>query len=87
MKSLKSLAPFSLIGIVGMIYTSSVKVFRWLSGAYQPSAGLLAAQLAARHVPVFGTAGWQAVVSVNAAILVSMLSTAYMAHYNAPTFY
>lgn len=36
---------------------------------------------------MFGTKGWSSVFSPNAAILISMLSTAYMAHYNAPKFY
>jgi amino acid permease len=36
---------------------------------------------------MFGTKGLASVLSPNAAILISMLSTAYMAHYNAPKFY
>lgn len=40
-----------------------------------------------RSRPMFGTNGWRAFFSSNAFILVSMLSSSYMAHYNAPKFY
>lgn len=34
MKSLQSLAPFSLVGIIGMIYTSSAMALRFLDQNY-----------------------------------------------------
>merc|ERR1712014_556323 len=44
-------------------------------------------QLATSLRPKFGNLGASSVLSPNALILVCMLSTAYMAHFNAPKFY
>lgn len=83
-KSLNALAPFSLVGILGMVYTCAVMMLRFLTGAYAPG-GKFAAGLTLK--PQFGTMGWTSFFSANVVILVSMLSTAFMAHYNAPKFY
>ena len=92
LRDLASLAPFSLVGIMAMMYTSAAMVLRWLTGAYQlpldpEAAPTLASSLAAHLKPSFGSKGWNAVFSSQSAILISMLSTAFMAHYNAPKFY
>lgn len=87
MKQLSSLAPFSLLGILGMAFTASAMVVRYVTGAYAVPNGQLLAELTDALQPSFGAAGWQSVFSPNSAILVSMLSTAFMAHYNAPKFY
>ena len=78
MRELKSLAPFSLIGIFGMIYTSAAMAYRWLSNSYATVEGgssSLVKELAPHLWPKFGTAGWKAIFSPNAAILVAMLSS------------
>lgn len=77
MRELKSLAPFSLIGIFGMIYTSAAMAYRWLSNSYATAEGgsSLVKELAPHLWPKFGTAGWKAIFSPNAAILVAMLSS------------
>ena len=36
MKNLSSLAPFSLVGIIGMLYTTLAMAIRYFSGAYAP---------------------------------------------------
>lgn len=97
LKNLSSLAPFSLVGIGGMFYTSAAMAIRYSSGAYKlgaPKAGRAAvpagkyvADLAANYQPKFGDLGASAVFSPNAFILICMLSTAYMAHFNAPKFF
>jgi amino acid permease len=107
LKDLKSLAPFSLVGILGMLYTATAMTIRYLTGSYTVKAAIDTASAAAGatagattaipHVlldnlaphlrPSFGTNGYKSVFNANSAILVSMLSTAYMAHYNAPKFY
>ena len=89
---LQSLAPFSLVGIVGMLYTGGMMMFRWWSGSYatittDSDDNSLTASLADHLVPRFGNRGWRAAFSGKTAIFISMLSTAYMAHYNAPKFY
>jgi len=87
MKNLSSLAPFSLVGILGMVYTCTVMMLRWLSGSYAAENGKFTAELVAEYIPRFGSKGWRSVFSRNVAIMISMMSTAFMAHYNAPKFY
>jgi amino acid permease len=102
LKNLKSLAPFSLLGIFGMMYTSLAMVVRYVGGKYQvieqvlengntvsvgTSAASFVKSLDIASLPSFGDEGAMAAFSSNAFVLISMLSTAYMAHYNAPKFY
>jgi hypothetical protein len=85
LKDLKSLAPFSLLGIMGMAYTAIAMTIRWLDGTYamgggtetSPS-GVLVAQVARHLKPKFGDKGMASVFTPNSLILVCMLSTAYM---------
>lgn len=86
-KNLQSLAPFSLAGVLGMGYTALAMTLRYLDGSYSMPDGELATQLDSALQPAFGNKGWQSVISPDALILVCMLSTAYMAHFNAPKFY
>lgn len=83
MKNLASLAPFSLVGIIGMLYTTFAMAIRYFSGAYAPGGKFLATALTA---PVFGNAGAAAAMSAKTLILTSMLSNAYIAHFNAPKY-
>eukprot|EP00555_Chaetoceros_dichaeta_P006834 CAMPEP_0198275878 /NCGR_PEP_ID=MMETSP1447-20131203/65014_1 /TAXON_ID=420782 /ORGANISM="Chaetoceros dichaeta, Strain CCMP1751" /LENGTH=502 /DNA_ID=CAMNT_0043970785 /DNA_START=461 /DNA_END=1969 /DNA_ORIENTATION=- len=87
MKDLKSLAPFSLLGIVGMLLTVGSMGVRYFDGSYKFPDGKFLSQVADNLKPAFGTAGASAVVSPKAFVLLGMLSTAYMAHFNAPKFY
>jgi len=84
LKNLSSLAPFSLVGIAGMLYTTLAMGIRFLGGNYQAGGNFVASALAA---PSFGSAGASAVMSPKALILTCMLSNAYIAHFNAPKFY
>jgi len=86
LKNLKSLAPFSLLGVMGMAYTAVAMTVRLLDGSYS-NEGKLVEQIASNLRPQFGNLGAASVLSPNALILVCMLSTAYMAHFNAPKFY
>ena len=87
LKNLKSLAPFSLMGVLGLVYTAVAMTIRYRDGTYVMPKGELAATLAKNLQPKFGNMGYKAVLSANSLILVCMLSTAYMAHFNAPKFY
>ena len=81
MKNLASLAPFSLVGITGMLYTTFAMVMRYVGGAYAaPDGKFLATALTA---PIFGKAGAEAVFSTKSLILTCMLSNAFIAHFNA----
>jgi len=98
LKDLASLAPFSLVGVLGMVFTGISMTKRYLDQSYVPGA-IVATKVvgdAVQHVyenkpllekvvsPVFGNLGWKAAWSPQSLILVCMLSTAYMAHFNAP---
>lgn len=89
MRELRHLAPFSMVGTIGMVYTSLAMLYRYLTGAYTSPQGVFASTLtnsleASSSSSWFGTTCFQ---PKNAAILMSMLSTAFMAHYNAPRLY
>ena len=85
-KNLATLAPFSLLGIIGMAYTSFAIGIRYFGGGYA-EGGRFIADIAANMQPSFGTTGASGAVSANSLILVCMLSTAYIAHFNAPRFF
>lgn len=89
LKNLSSLAPFSLVGSLGMIYTALAMLVRYLGKSYVAPLGKFATDCAPALRPSFGSVGAAGVLTPSAAILVGMLSTAYMAHFNAPkvTFY
>jgi len=83
MKNLASLAPFSLVGIVSMLYITLAMGVRWLGKAYSPGGTYFASQLAE---PVFGNMGAKSALSFQVLILTCMLTNAYIAHFNAPKF-
>lgn len=85
MKSLAALAPFSLLGLGGTLYTAIVMAIRYMDGSYAKGGKFFETMaLAAR--PIFNTKGSNA-ISSKLFVLVSMLSTSFIAHYNAPAFY
>lgn len=86
LKNLASLAPFSLLGVVGMGYTALAMAVRYAQGAYA-AGGALLADVPAALAPTFGTVGARGVLNPSSSILIGMLSTAYMAHFNAPKFF
>jgi amino acid permease len=88
MKSLASLAPFSLLGVLGMLFTGFAMLVKYLDGSYAgPVEGTLLETVAENLRPSFGSDGWESVLNPKSLILVCMLSTAFMAHFNAPKFY
>lgn len=85
LKNLASLAPFSLLGIFGMALTVTCMGIRYFDGTYALPNGKLLEGLA--KLPAFGVKGASSALSANSFILICMLSTAFMAHFNAPKFY
>ncbi len=81
MKSLKALAPFSLVGIIGMVYTSLAMAWRYWDGSYR-EGGRFFLTLPASLAPKFAVRGssnlMDLLLNPKIFILVSMLSTAYM---------
>ena len=85
LRSLAALSPFSLMGLGGTLYAALFMAIRFFDGSYK-KGGKFFETLAATSRPVFGTKGpWT--FNNNMWVLVSMLSTSYMAHYSAPKFY
>ena len=84
LRDLKSLAPASIIGLGGMLYTAGVTVLRALDGTYQKGGRLAAALVKeGKALPKFGGA-----FSPGGSLLfISMLATSYLAHYNAAAYY
>ena len=87
LKDLSSLAPFSLAGIVAMLSVLVAMAVRFFDGSYSGPDSKFAMDVAETLRPAIGTKGASAVFSSNAFILICMLSTAYMAHFNACKFY
>jgi amino acid permease len=83
LKSLSALAPFSLLGLGGTLYTAIFMAIRYFDGSYRPGGRFFEDILVK---PSFGQRGGYSVMSFNAFVLVSMMSTAFVAHYNAPAF-
>lgn len=85
LKNLNALAPFSLAGVLGMGYTAIAMGLRYFDGSYKITDSSLLADVAEELKPVFGTNA--NVFTSKSLILLCMLSTAFMAHFNAPKFY
>mmetsp|Transcript_3989 Transcript_3989/g.4071 ORF Transcript_3989/g.4071 Transcript_3989/m.4071 type:complete len:494 (-) Transcript_3989:129-1610(-) len=83
MKSLNALAPFSVLGLVGTLYTGVFMSIRFLDGSYLPG-GQFYSSLTAATEPIFNTRSMALTPAMF--VLISMLSTSYIAHYNAPRF-
>eukprot|EP00904_Undaria_pinnatifida_P009553 jgi/Undpi1/5728/HiC_scaffold_2.g01002.m1 len=83
LKNLKSLGFTSMLGTSGLLYTAVMMAIRFFDGSYA-AGGRFHALLPAGGAPVFGVKGSNPICFL---VLVSMLSTAYEAHFNAPLFY
>lgn len=86
LKNLSSLAPFSLLGTLGMVFTTLAMGIRYAQKAYAPATSMFP-PLSPELAPTFGNVGWKGALTPNVFILVCMLSTAFMAHFNSPKFY
>jgi len=84
LKSLNSLSPFSLLGLGGTLYTALFMAIRYFDGSYVAKGKFFEA-MAVSARPIFGKKGFSK--AQNLFVLLSMLSTSYIAHYNAPKFY
>ena len=82
MENLSALAPFSILGMSGILYTALFMTLRYVQGSYS-TAGKFFSDIAVK--PSFNkvSLNWNNRIFV----LLSMLSTSFIAHYNAPKFY
>lgn len=83
MKSLNALAPFSLLGLGGTLFTAVFMAIRLHEKSYAVG-GKFFNTLTEATRPVFATKAMKA--SPLIFVLLSMLSTSFIAHYNAPRF-
>jgi len=87
MKSLAPLAKFSVLGVLSNVYIALFVLLRSFDGSYGASGAMAsAAPAAAKFVPYSGGA-WSTISDPGFAVLLSILATAFLAHYNAPVFY
>ena len=83
LRDLSSLAIFSLMGLVGMGFTTCVMVLRFFDGSYAIGTGVFLAQIPTNLQPSFGDSG----PSATGIVLACTLATAFVSHYNAPRFH
>ncbi len=84
MKNLSSLGFTSMLGTGGLLYTAVMMLVRYFDGSYGPS-GKFTSVLPIEHSPAFATkSGGSPLLFL---VLISMLGTAYEAHFNAPLFH
>jgi len=86
-RDLSILSYTSMIGICGQVWVVLFMQIRYMDKSYTPG-GIYYEQIEARDRPSFGDGGvlyWK--TSAATFVLLGSLSTAFIAHYNAPKFY
>ena len=94
-RDITSLAPFSFLGLLGVLITTATVVTRYQDGSYVAGSGTFVQDLSAQMQPAFvesvsSTAASAAAVPAGSwpgVVLACTLATAFVAHYNAPRFY
>mmetsp|Transcript_9869 Transcript_9869/g.20951 ORF Transcript_9869/g.20951 Transcript_9869/m.20951 type:complete len:509 (-) Transcript_9869:37-1563(-) len=87
LKSLAPLAKFSVAGVMSNVYIAFFCLLRCFDGSYRPGGAFFrAAPVAPKLVATTGSA-WSTVLHPGFTTLLSILATAYLAHYNAPLYY
>jgi len=84
MRDLSALAVGSVLGNLGTLFTAGFTLLRLADGSYAPG-GRFHTAIAAASRPALKAS--EPALGPGVFVLVSMLATAYVAHYNAPTFY
>ena len=85
LKSLAALGASSMVGVLGVFFTGGFLGLRLQQGAYA-AGGAFAAAVAPELRPAFGVTGMQPLFP-SSLVLISMVATAYQAHFSAPAFY
>jgi len=87
-KHLSVLAPFSLLGLLGLFFTVGVMALRYFDGTYDPNqGGKYLVDLPENLQPSFGHVGASGAWSSKFLILLCMNYQSFFAHYNSPRFY
>ncbi len=85
LQNLSALAPFSLLGLGGVLYTAAYMTMRYLQKYYSPG-GTMFSMIPPSSQPIFDRSTGR-FFSKKTFKLLSMLGTSYIAHFNAPKFY
>jgi len=85
LKSLAALSFTSLLGVLGVIFSTVVMGLRFFDGSYLPT-GMYFESVAPNLKPLFGVKGYWKLDHM-AFVLLSCLSTAFLSHFNAVAFY
>ncbi|CAE8735426.1 unnamed protein product [Polarella glacialis] len=88
---LRDMSKLSITSLIGLFCEAGIVVFmavRYADGSYQPG-GFYFDKIKAKDRPDFGSLGRPAIWTTGPAtlVLIGSLSTAFLAHYNAPKFY
>lgn len=87
MQDLSILSYTSLLGSGGLVYTVVFMTVRMFDGSYLPGGHFHDTVAPYLHPNFADAPGWFTVDAWQTLTLVSLLSTAFIAHYNAPKFY
>jgi len=87
LRDLSSLAIGSVIGTAGTLYTALFMTLRYFDGTYAAGGKWHALISAAQRPEFIAATAAKPVVNLSIFVLISMLATAFLAHYNAPRFY
>lgn len=87
MKSLAPLAKFAALGVLANVYICLFILKRAFDGSYDRFGSLASAAPVAPKFLAHAGSAWSTVVDPGFSVLLSILATAFLAHYNAPLFY
>lgn len=87
MRDLSSLAIGSAVGTTGTLYTALFMAWRNLDGTYRPGGRFFGAIAEAARPKFSAPTAATPLLNPSIFVLVSMLASAFLAHYNAPKFY
>lgn len=80
LRSLKALAPFSALGVLGLVYTALFVVYREQDGSYAEEGAFFSS------APVPSSFGEKGTHLQASFVLIAQLATSYVAHFSAPLF-
>lgn len=88
MKSLAPLAKFSVLGVLGNTYICLFVLLRYFDGTCRAGGAFYdLLQIKPQFSVASSHGAWSTMLNPGFMVLLSILSTAYLAHYNAPVYY
>jgi len=75
------------LGVLSNVYVCFFIVLRCVDGSYRPGGAMLRGGTLAPQFSAPASSAWAAIGDPRLLVLVSILSTAFLAHYNSPMFY